>query len=193
MNTPVIKTFTGLEINPLDVGKENINIEDIAHALALCNRFAGHTRVPVSVAQHCVYVSRVARALGWADLALCNGDADKIGFQGLLHDASEAYLGDVTKWLKEDPAMSAYRQAEARVQDQIYRKFGCWVLDHRLVKEADRVMCRFEAERTMPPMTWSPDYPPIDKAMRARIGHWRPWSWQTAEEVFLAEFRLLNK
>src|SRR5580765_2644929 len=84
---PLILTFSGKHVNPLNLRPEDIDIVDIAHALACCNRFAGHCRRPINVAQHSVYVSR-----------LC----DDTGFerQALLHDASEAYLGDITKWLK---------------------------------------------------------------------------------------------
>jgi 5'-nucleotidase len=190
MSTPVIRTFTGLEVNPLNVGQENVRIEDIAHALALCNRFAGHTRVPVSVAQHSVYVSRVVRKL--CEFHEVLKDHNRLSMQGLLHDGSEAYLGDVTKWLKEAVEMFPYRQAENIVQTQIYRKFDCELVDSPLVRQADRVMCRFEAERTMPPMTWPENYGPITKDLRKLIGHWRAWGWKTAEEVFLAEFRLLT-
>lgn len=64
-----------------------IRIEDIAAALAKINRFNGHTRVPYSVAQHSIWVShRVAEA----------GHGAKYQMLGLLHDAAEAYLGDLT-------------------------------------------------------------------------------------------------
>lgn len=49
-----ICTYTGRKFYPLDPRPEDVCIEDIAHALALVNRFGGHTRVPYSVAQHSV-------------------------------------------------------------------------------------------------------------------------------------------
>jgi hypothetical protein len=186
---PEIRTFTGRLLDPTNPGIDSIDIRDIAHALALCNRFAGHTRFPISVAQHSVYVSRVARRMaqdGERD------EADWVGLQGLLHDGSEAYLGDVTKWLKESPTMWAYREAEARAQLQIFQRFGCAAGEDWLVTRADRIMCRFEAERAMPPMdNWPDTYPPITREIRRLVGNWRPWGWRAAEEAFLAEFRLL--
>src|SRR4051812_2148358 len=101
---PLILTYTGKHVNPFDLKPDDICIEDIAHALALCNRFAGHTKRPMSVAQHSVYVSR-----------LC----PNYRLAGLLHDASEAYLGDVTKWVKSTHEFEAYREAEDRIQYQI--------------------------------------------------------------------------
>lgn len=175
---PIIYTSTGKQVNPLDLKPEDICIEDIAHALACCNRFAGHTRKPVSVAQHSVYVSR-----------LCPGH----DLQALLHDASEAYLGDVTKWLKQTPAMKGYREAEERAQRTIYEKFGCCWTEAPAIEEADRIMVRVEGGRTIPGFLIDhPRYPPLTRAELDRVGKWTPWNWKTAEEVFLAHFRMLT-
>lgn len=177
----VIRTFTGLELNPLELRPEDIRIEDIAHALALCNRFAGHTRRPISVAQHSVYVARLAAPFG-KDQAL----------QGLLHDASEAYLGDVTKWLKQTPIMAAYRHAEHYLQNCIFRRFGSVVDIYPSVEEADRIMVRYEGFRGFGPdfKIDHPDYPPLCDEEIRRIGSWEPWSWKDSEEIFLAHFRM---
>jgi uncharacterized protein len=48
-------TYSGLEVFPLELGEADIRLADVAHALALVNRFGGHTRFPISVAQHAVY------------------------------------------------------------------------------------------------------------------------------------------
>jgi hypothetical protein len=65
---------------------EQIDIRDIAHALAQINRFTGHTRTPYSVAEHCVLGSEIIRG--------------EFALEFLLHDAAEAYLGDVSGPLK---------------------------------------------------------------------------------------------
>jgi hypothetical protein len=184
MLRPVITTYTGRNVNPLDPGGD-INILDIAHSLALCNRFAGHTKEPISVAQHSVYVA-----------ALCPAHA----LQGLLHDASEAYLGDVTKWLKAQPQMEAYREAEHLLQAAIYRYFGVPVEQHESVTLADRMMVRWEGMVGFG-RDWSVsgvnpaahrEYPQLTTEELTRIdmlfGGWRFWEWREAQEKFLGMF-----
>lgn len=188
----VIRTFTGLEVNPLDLRKEDIRIEDIAHALALCNRFAGHTRWPVSVAQHSVYVS-VLSSYRCVHRVYCTHR--RVSLQGLLHDAAEAYLGDVTKWLKNTDAMAAYREAEDRALTTILRRFDCGEgaeLYHE-VERADRLMVRIEGERGFGPdfRIDHPEYLPTNEEERRRVGPWRPWTWRMAERRFLERFKYL--
>lgn len=186
--TPYITTYTGKQVNPLDPPLQLIDIRDIAHSLALINRFNGHSQEPISVAQHSVYVSR-----------LCAGP---YALQGLLHDASEAYLGDVTKWLKMSPTFKPYRIAEAHVQSLIFERFECSqesVADalllgtETIVDWADRLMVRFEIERCLPghyfPSTVN--YPATTQEERDRVGLWEPWDWRTAETIFLLRFETL--
>lgn len=61
------------------------NIETIAYALAHINRYTGHVGT-YSVAQHCVHVAEKL--------------PDHLKLAGLLHDAPEAYIGDVSAPLK---------------------------------------------------------------------------------------------
>ena len=173
----VIQTFSGKIVNPLDLRPEDICIEDIAHALACCNRFAGHVKRPISVAQHSIYVSRLCDDTGYE-------------LQGLLHDASEAYLGDITKWLKATPALQAFRQVEDHAQKIIYRKFNCTALVSDVVEMADRIMVRFEGGKGFRHFTIDhPNYPPLSATEIARVGAWGFWTWRAAEEAFLLRFR----
>ena len=83
-----ICTFTNVVMYPLNPRKEDFRISDIAHALSLMTRANGHFLHFYSVAQHCLNCSYEAEARGYSrrmQLAL------------LLHDASEAYLSDVTR------------------------------------------------------------------------------------------------
>jgi 5'-deoxynucleotidase YfbR-like HD superfamily hydrolase len=197
--TPIIETFTGLRVNPLFVKETDIVIEDIAHSLALINRFCGHTQRPNSVAQHSVYVSRLCDlhevncTFGGLSRGTCSCGASKVALQALLHDASEAYLGDVTKWLKASPEFAAYRRVEATTQRTIYRRFGCAEIQHPLVNIADTLMVRFEAYKNSPThaMFDLPDYPPPTIKEMARVGPWAPWTWRQSEELFLQQFREL--
>lgn len=172
---PYITTYTGKRVNPLDLKHDDIDIQDIAHALALVNRFNGHTNQPINVAQHSWYVSK-----------LCRGRECEL--QALLHDATEAYLGDMTKWLKMSPEMAAYREAEDRANIVIMEKFGCNPVLHPLVEEADKLMVRYEA--TYFGITIDhPDYPSPTAGENSRVNggneFWKPWDWQESEANFL--------
>ena len=175
----MVSTFSGLFVNPLVMRVDEVDIRDIAHALACCNRFAGHTTEPISVAQHSVYVSR-----------LCSMAT---ALQGLLHDASEAYLHDVTKWVKETPQMAAYRAAEDRLQRVIMERFGCSPYLAPDVRSADKLMVRYEYQAGYGRPIAHPDYPSISEAERQRVEPWEPWPWRAAEAEFLRVFEELRE
>lgn len=133
-------TATGREIDPADPCLADICIEDIAYGLAKEERFDGNTIVPYSVAQHSVHVANLIAA-GWKNCEPSRG----LVAAGLLHDAAEAYLGDVVTPLKQ--VLPDYRALEARWEQVIFDRFG---LDPRLgsgpaVKEADTAMLYCEA------------------------------------------------
>ena len=185
--TSLMTTFSGLEINPLNLEGKDICIGDIAHALSCCNRFAGHARWPISVAQHSVAVS-----------VLCEGTP--YALQGLLHDASEAYIGDVTKWFKQTEEMRGYRGVEARAQAVIYDTFGCPRCQADIVAWADKLMVRYEYELAFGRgLTSFPGYQVLSKGERKRISTispilWRPcMTWQEAEANFLVRFYELGR
>lgn len=179
--TPKIHTFSRQWVNPLDVLAGDLRIEDIAHALALINRFVGHTREPISVAQHCIWVSYLCGRVH--------------ALQGLIHDAPEAYVGDVSKWLKHSDEMTPFRAVEDRIQRTIYRHFGCAEETHVQVEYADRLMVRFEGMMGYG-SDWlvnHPAYPPltpgeIDLVHNATGKNWNFWDWRRAEREFLDRF-----
>lgn len=126
--TDCIRTFSGLYMNVFDPKPEMICIEDIAHALAHQCRFAGHMKRFYSVAQHSV---------------MCADHFDnKYRLQALMHDASEAYLLDFPKPIKEN--IKGYKEMEDRMMELIAKKFEFnYPLDTE-VKEIDRYMLETE-------------------------------------------------
>ena len=106
-----IQTFCGLVMYPLDPRHEEIDIRDIAHALSNLCRFTGHVRTFYSVAEHSV---RVSRACDPAD-----------ALWGLLHDASEAYLADMSRPMKRSFQFGPiYCAVEEHLMRIICIKFG---------------------------------------------------------------------
>ena len=124
-----IRTFTGKYVNPLAMRAKDICIEDIAHHLSLITRYSGACPYHYSVAQHSLYVSQIMerRYPGSKMMALA----------GLLHDASEAYLNDMSSPVKHNPLMKFYRDIEHETGLMIFCVFG---LDPKLMdltKSAD--------------------------------------------------------
>jgi len=179
---PLITTYTGRKVNPLNLQPEDIDIIDIAHHLALLNRFVGATKRPISIAQHSVYVSRLLKETVWEK-------------EGLFHDAPEAYLGDISKWVKQSPEMAEYRIAEAKAWIAICTALKLCIVLHPAVENADRLMVRYENLREGHKnhhMFSIPGYPPPTKAEIELIGKWKPWSWRIAEIGFLDYARFLG-
>lgn len=110
-----VATFTGLLFDILEPDPQAIQLEDVAHALSHVNRFTGHTPFPYSVAQHSTLCADEA-AMRWPDRPLWH-------LACLLHDAAEAYCGDVSRPLKQLIG-SVYRPIEDRLQAAVWARFG---------------------------------------------------------------------
>lgn len=150
-----ISTWTRRTVNPLTCGPEDIDPMDIAVALSRQCRFNGHTGGHLSVARHCLWVA------GHVD-HLMDGQATKQLLRtALLHDAAEAYLGDLVKPLKRTEFGKAYLEAESGLEDVIATRFDLIREDHRwpaVVIEADRMSTvDFEIGRGI---RWTWDSPP---------------------------------
>jgi hypothetical protein len=131
-----IHTFSGRKIDPCAPTSDALSIRDIAHALSLVCRAGGHFPQFYSVCQHSVACAREAAARGWSK---------RLQLLCLLHDASEAYLSDMTRPVKEQ--LPQYGDYEARLQALIYETLagGAPTADEqRLITAADDCMLRAE-------------------------------------------------
>jgi len=163
-------TYTGKKFYPMEPRIEDIDIYDIAHALSMQCRYNGHTREFYSVAQHCVLMSRAVSP----DNALW----------ALLHDATEAYVGDMIRPLKR--SMPAYVEAEDRIMALIAEKYGLrGVTMPAEVKDADNRILLSEREALMVPTThkWA-----VDDLEPLQVGTIYPWAPAQAETAYLATF-----
>ncbi|MBR4289382.1 MAG: DUF429 domain-containing protein, partial [Oscillospiraceae bacterium] len=107
-----IKTYTGVMFDPLNPDPDLIDIVDIAHALNMLCRANGHFRSFYSVGQHSINCMREAKERGYSE---------KLQLACLLHDASEAYLSDVTRPVKKE--LPKYLEIEKPLQDVIWAKY----------------------------------------------------------------------
>lgn len=188
-----IQTFTGRRFYPLAPRPEDVDIEDIAHALANLCRFAGHTRRFYSVAEHSVRVAAILKAS-------CPG-FPKLHLGGLLHDASEAYLVDVPRPVKHAPDLAGYRAAEAKVEAAIAERFDFadGFSARPWIKSADDLCLRWEAHELMaggPRHAWAGEKPRIvwpDSSFPPSKAWREPgWSPFQARFAFLETFRALG-
>lgn len=163
-------TFTGLRVDPTNLRVRDVNIYDIAHALSQLCRFTGHTREFYSVAQHSVLVAFSCRA--------------GLIMEGLLHDAAEAYVNDLSRPLKHHPQMAAYVAAELRVDSTVRARFGLPSVMSPEVKAVDNKLVVDEALSFMSDTSWTAGHPRLYKN-GSRITAWTP---KFAEEFFLHMF-----
>lgn len=132
-----IVTYTGRKFYALDPQPEDISILDIAHGLAMTCRYAGQIGKFYSVAEHSVLVA-----------TNCPVD-DRLA--GLLHDAAEAYIGDVPSPFKSD--ISNYRSIENKILKVIFDKYNVKSLSSS-IKHVDEYALHTEAAILIPECPW---------------------------------------
>ena len=137
-----IQTYSGKQFFPLAPTIESIDLQDIAHALSNICRFTGHTKTFYNVAQHSILVSlNVSKSAAlW----------------GLMHDAAEAYIGDLSRPLKK-----CFRFLMGRIVDDVEDKIASVIRDrfeifydeeiHAEVKRADNLLLATESRDFMSP------------------------------------------
>lgn len=176
---PYLQTVSGRWVNPFDPDPEQLDAGDIARSLANQCRFGGHCRAFYSVAQHSVIVSELVESRG--------GDAED-AFAALMHDATEAYLGDMPHPLKHRSALGrAFREAEGHLEQAIRDRFRIRP-DVLEIKRVDRALLASE-RRAFSAETWHwPELEgvdPLDIELTA-------WSPDEAEAAFNRRYAELD-
>jgi len=174
-----MQTYTGRKFWPLDPDPNDVCVKDIAHSLGLLCRFGGHVDRFYSVAEHCLLVSYAV--------------APENALHGLLHDATEAYVGDMIRPLKQ--SMPFFREVESLVWYAIAEHFRISSAIPDEVRDIDLRMLLNERAALMPRTryTWGVDnLSPVeflDKRYRVRGLNPRSaiWGYERRLEQLLEE------
>jgi 5'-deoxynucleotidase YfbR-like HD superfamily hydrolase len=176
-----IQTYTGRRVDPLAVRPDDVHLLDIAHALAYSSRYNGHAKKFYSIAQHSVLVSLLLERQEFTtDTQLW----------GLMHDAAEAYLGDVVTPLKAalgvstSAGLEAFAELERQALDAIAEGLGLPAhFAERIIKNADRELLACEAEVLIVGdlTAWRLEFKPGALVVD-------PWTAEESEQKFLARW-----
>lgn len=165
-----IQTHTGKQFWPLDPNPDDISIIDIAVSLSRINRFTGHTTVPYSVGQHSCYV--------------CDILPPEHKKWGLLHDAHEAYINDMTSPVKK--YFPKYQEIETDLMKTVAKRFDLsWPVSKAIV-EADYAILATEKRDIMgpEPASWGPLPKPANFTIEK-------WTVERAYKEFIRRFEHL--
>ncbi|WP_160012416.1 hypothetical protein [Rhizobium sp. 18055] len=130
---PSIMLASGNWFDLLDPWNSEFSIEDIAQGLANICRYSGQCNSFYSVAEHSIHVSDTV---------------EEFKLEALLHDAAEAFLGDITRPLKQ--LLPQYQEIEKSVEDAIFSRFGLEKSSKSVIKAADLRVLATEQSQLMP-------------------------------------------
>ena len=163
----------------------DFRIEPIAHSLSQINRFVGHCREPYCVAQHSVLI---------ASYLASHGYSKSVVLYGLMHDASEAFTGDMSGPLKAWLRLrsEAYRQLEHSIEAGIAKAFNLNVSAKEVVKGIDMRIALTERNVLLPPSqhAWQNEFDYELKPLEILI---HPVPWFVAKQEFLDFYNALTK
>ena len=141
-------------INLDDFNESDFSIEDIAHSLSNQCRFAGHTKKFYSVAQHSLIVSWLATKYARNFPELKKSDIKGIGFHALMHDAHEAFIGDIPtpgsilidSYSENKYVKRCINDTKKYLDEIIFEKFGSQknIYSDIIIKDADEWACNIE-------------------------------------------------
>jgi len=165
-------TYTGKKVDPFRMTADDVCIEDIAHSLSQICRFNGHCCAFYSVAQHSIYVASIL--------------PPELKFVGLMHDATEAYCGDMIRPIKV--SMPTYKSLEYVIWLAIAQKYDLPTELPKEVKAADNSMLMTERRDLL---KWTPDDWNVPEQPQDFFVYPKPS--RQAEANFLSFFHRLHK
>ena len=162
MTEEFIPTSSGNKIYYTEPKPEQIELEDLAHGLAMNTR---------------LLVSKELEKQGFGP---------RLQIYGLLHDAAEAYVGDVPTPLKKE--LESFREIEHGIMDALWEALDLEPpseQDWKNIKEADRVLLNYEASEIVSQDGWAEE---VDRDYDLESE-----SWREDKRKFMERFRELRK
>lgn len=180
------------KVEPSAIHADTLDLRDIAHALAKLPRYNGHGPIDLhySVAEHSVMMANYA-FFDMIDRRLDYRVAASFALAVLLHDANEAYMGDLTRAAKQ-AAGPDYKLACDHIQYEINLKFDCFGTAAACASEIKSLDARILLnERPIiypgsPPWAWEHEYDPLPF-----VGPLPCWPAKTARDLFIGHFMIL--
>ena len=198
MSDPWMQTFTGRVFYPLNPQADEVAMIDIAHHLSLTCRFGGATVAWYSVAEHTCRMCY---------LMAHDGHEQAMLRHALLHDAAEAYIGDVPTPLKQTLVAGkaqgtdvlrladhtgpvewhSFSEIENKVREAIYEAMGIEAptADERVtLSKYDRIMLATEKRDLLeePRVAWGEDLP---EPARRKIDEQKTYPPPVARKKFM--------
>lgn len=158
-----IQTRKGGAFDLFDPKPEQFDVEEVAHSLAIQTRYNGHTLRPYSVGEHSLLVVEILERAG---------HPRDVRLAGLMHDAAEAYVGDVVRPLKVQLAQFCW--VEGRIGRAAAERFGyMWPLPDA-VHWADAAALGVERAHVLAPSArdWEVDLPECDSELPQHAPRW---------------------
>ena len=170
-----MQTASGKQFWVLDPRPEEVDIEDIACGLVNNCRYVGQVRPEnwFSVATHSRVIREELRRLGFGP---------RIQLRALLHDAPEAYTGDVIRPQKQMPQWAHYRKMEHAIMDAVCQRFDLPIGDcPQIIKDIDACCLLAERDQLM-----GPQPAPWD----AYFDNYKPLKVKLVPQTPVAEYKL---
>lgn len=191
-----LETVTGRMVNVTDPDPSQIDIEDIAWGLSRIPRFAGQTisKKPYTVAQHSVLVFEIYSKIVKNNDEQYNNSQSKL--KALMHDAAEAYIGDIPSPIKKHPTIKeAIKEFEYNLLNVIFD--SCNIdspdgVEKILIKEADMIALAIEAHAFMKSRGLSIEWGVPKISLLDLQNFEEPWDSITAYHKFKEIYNMLQ-
>lgn len=173
MSSATISLLEGGHFDFLEPEKSVFTIKDVARGLSNISRFSGHVHRPYTVSQHSVIVSRIV--------------PEEHALAALLHDSCEAFLGDVSKPLKN--LLPDYMALEIKAETEVLKRFGVKFPLHPCVKEADNIAFVTERRDLQPGVAVDAKFAGVKPLDQKII----PWDCHMSYIYFVRRYEELTK